>query len=142
MALIEFLCISSVIETIGNIDEVKTWKLSDGWEEKTFYLCMDGLSLDRHRSFERKLVNLPFSYAKAFRQAIVFQMALSGVVLISGPLQIAFHMPQSIYIIYKDMMKWSQNVVNWNKINVNKVSETFDTCWQLCMITLDKSNDW
>ena len=102
------------------------------------YLYMDGLSLNRHRSFERKLVNLPFLYAKAFRQAIVFQNALSRVVPISGPLNIAFHMLQSIYIIYKDMMKWSQKLVNWKKIKVNKVSETFNTCPQLCMITLEE----
>ena len=35
-------------------------------------------------------------------------------------------------------MKWSQKVVNWKKINVNKVSEIFDTCRQLCMIILEE----
>lgn len=69
------------------------------------YLCMDGLSLDglyldglsldRYRSFERKLVNLPFPYAKKFRQALVFQKALSRLLPISSPLYIAFHMLQS-----------------------------------------------
>ena len=68
----------------------------------------------------------------------MFQKTLSRVVPISGPLHIAFHMLQSIYIVYKDMMKWSQKVVNWKKINVNKVSETFDTCRQLCMIILEE----
>ena len=55
---------------------------------------------------------------------------------ISGPLHIVFHMLQSIYIIYKDMMKWAKNVVGWKKVNVHKVSESFDMCRQLCMITL------
>ena len=36
------------------------------------------------------------------------------------------------------MMKWAQAVVNWKKINVNKVSESFDACRQLCMITLEE----
>ena len=102
------------------------------------YLCMDGLSLDRHRSFQRKLSNLPFAFDKAFRQCIIFQKAFSRVVEISGPLHIAFHMLQSIFIIYKDMMNWSQKVVEWKKVNTNKVSESFDTCRQLCMLTLEE----
>ena len=57
---------------------------------------------------------------------------------ISGPLHIAFHMLQSIFIIYKDMMKWTQQVVNWKKFNVNKVSESFDTCRRLYMMMLDE----
>jgi len=28
--------------------------------------------------------------------------------------------------------------VNWKKLNVNKVSESFDTCRQLCMLMLDE----
>ena len=36
------------------------------------------------------------------------------------------------------MMKWAQNVINWKQINVNKVSETFETCRQLCMLTLEE----
>ena len=36
------------------------------------------------------------------------------------------------------MMKWSQNVVGWKKVNVNKVSESFDMCRQLCMLTLQE----
>ena len=36
------------------------------------------------------------------------------------------------------MMKWAQTVVSWKKINVNKVSESFDTCRQLCMLTLEE----
>ena len=60
------------------------------------------------------------------------------VIDISGPLHIAFHMLQSIFIIYKDMMKWAQNVVGWKKVNVNKVSESLDMCRQLCMLTLQE----
>ena len=60
------------------------------------------------------------------------------MVEISGPLHIAFHMLQSIYIVYKDMMNWAQKVVEWKKVNTNKVSESFDTCRQLCMMTLEE----
>ena len=36
------------------------------------------------------------------------------------------------------MMKWAQAVVNWKQINVNKVSESFNACRQLCMIILEE----
>ena len=36
------------------------------------------------------------------------------------------------------MMKWYQSVINWKKVNVNKVYESFDTCRQLCMLTLEE----
>ena len=40
--------------------------------------------------------------------------------------------------MYKDMMNWAQKVVEWKKVNTNKVSESFDTCRQLCMMTLEE----
>ena len=138
MAIIELLCLSGIL--IHNISDVggESWVLVEDWEERTLYLCMDGLSLDRHRSFQKKLIKLPYSYTKVFKQSIVFQKALTRVIDISGPLHIAFHMLQSIFIIYKYMMKWSKNVINWKNVNVNKVSESFDTCRQLCMLTLEE----
>ena len=36
------------------------------------------------------------------------------------------------------MMLWGQKVVQWEKFNVNKVSETFDTCRQLYMMMLQE----
>ena len=36
------------------------------------------------------------------------------------------------------MTRWAQYVVNWKKVNVNKVSESFDMCRQLCMISLQE----
>lgn len=36
------------------------------------------------------------------------------------------------------MMKWTQRVIEWKKINVNKVSDSFDTCRQLAMIVLEE----
>ena len=35
-------------------------------------------------------------------------------------------------------MLWGQKVVQWKKLNVNKVSETFDICRQLCMLVLQE----
>ena len=36
------------------------------------------------------------------------------------------------------MIKWSQNVINRKKVNINKVSESFDICRQLYMLTLEE----
>ena len=72
MAIIELLCLSGVLSQTSRYEDVITWDLNEKWEDKTLYLCMDGLSLDRHRSFQRKLTNLPFAFDKAFRQLIIF----------------------------------------------------------------------
>ena len=69
---------------------------------------MDGLSLDRHSYFQKKLIKLHYSYSKYFKHNIVFQKALTRLVDISIPLPITFHMLQSIFIKYKTMMKWAQ----------------------------------
>ena len=109
-----------------------------GMGENTLYLCIDGILLDRHRSFQRKLANLPYYFDKAFRQCIIFQKAFSKVVETYIPLHINFHMLQSILIVYRDMMNWAQKVVEWKKFNTAKVSESVDTCRQLCMMTLEE----
>ena len=111
MAMIEILCLSGLLVHNVFADGVESWDLCKDWETKQLYLCMDGLSLDRHRSFQRKLINLPYSYARVYKQSLIFQKALSRIIDISGPLHIAFHMLQYIYIIYKDMLKWAQKVV-------------------------------
>ena len=36
------------------------------------------------------------------------------------------------------MIQWGQKIVQWKKLNVNKVSESFDTCRQLCMLMLEE----
>ena len=112
MAIIEILCLSGILIKVKGYGDSYSWELNKEWEEKTVYLCMDGLSLDRHRSFQKKLVNLPFSYHKSFSQSLIFQKSLSRVVEISGPLHIGFHMLQSIFVIYKDMIKWGKRVVD------------------------------
>ena len=138
MAIIEILCLSGVLLKVKGYKDSYSWELHKDWEEKTVYLCIYGVSLDRHRSFQEKLVNLPFSYHKSFHQSLIFQKLLSRVVEISGPLHIGFHMLQSIFVIYKDMIKWGKHVVDWKKVNVNKVSDSYDTCCRLCMMLLQE----
>ena len=36
------------------------------------------------------------------------------------------------------MMKWTQRVIEWKKTNINKVSDSFDTCRRLAMIVLEE----
>ena len=35
-------------------------------------------------------------------------------------------------------MLWGQKIVEWKKLNVKKVSESFDTCRQLCILMLQE----
>ena len=63
---------------------------------------------------------------------------LTRIIDISGPMHITFHILQSIFIIYTNMMRWTQNLINWENFNVNKVSESFDTCRQFCILTLEE----
>ena len=51
MALIELLGLSEVLSQCSSHNSVTTWELNENWNGKTLYLCMDGLSLDKHRSF-------------------------------------------------------------------------------------------
>ena len=57
---------------------------------------------------------------------------------ISGSLHILFHMLQSVFVVYNDMLIWAQRVVEWKKINMKKVSDSFDTCRRMCMLALEE----
>lgn len=61
MAIIEILCMASVLLHIKSNNDIKYWEVCDDWEAKVFYLCMQGLSLDSHRSFQNKLMEIPYS---------------------------------------------------------------------------------
>ena len=64
MIIIELLYLSGIlIHTVSDM-EVESRDLVKGWKQRTLYLCMDGLSLDMHRSFQKKLIKLPYSYKK------------------------------------------------------------------------------
>ena len=135
IAVIELICIVGILQRV-DINSYPQWNLVAGWEDKVMYLCMDGLSLDRHRSFQKRLVNLPISFTKAFKQAITFQKALSCVIDIPGPLHIAFHMLQCVYTVFGTLLKLFQNIVEWKKLCSLKVSECYNLARQLCCLDL------
>ena len=56
------------------------WIACDNYKDKTVYLCLDGLSIDRHRCFFRKIINLPLSFTDEFLQAIKFRKVLTQVI--------------------------------------------------------------
>ena len=53
MAIIELMCLSGILIHTVTDSGVESWDLVRDWDERTLYLCMDGLSLDRHRSFQK-----------------------------------------------------------------------------------------
>ena len=137
MAVVEILELSGIVKkTQTPYDDTPFWKLSDNYKDKILYLSMDGLSLDRHRSFKKKLLRLPQSYSKNYSQGVTFHKALNQVVEITGPLHVAFHMLQSIYDIYKPQMKWFINVVSWKKLKSTRVSECFQLAKRMSMYAL------
>ena len=86
IALIELLTTIGLLEKISVIinGSIKnSWILSENWSETNVYLCLDSLSLDGHRSFNKKLLKMPLSFTNAFQQSQVFHKALSVVVEIS-----------------------------------------------------------
>ena len=104
------------------------WILSENWNAKNIILCLDGLSLDWHRGFCNKILNLPLNFTKAYNQLSVFQKALSRVIEISSPLHTAFHMLQSIYTVYNCLFRCTQECLGWKKIKYNKTSDNFRLC--------------
>ena len=47
----------------------------------------------------------------------------------------SFHMLQCIYIIFGEMMEWGKAIVDWKRIKLNKVSESFELCKQPAVAT-------
>ena len=91
MVIIEILCLSSLLIHLVSDHGVESWELCKDWNNRQVYLCMDGLSLNRHKPFQRKLTNLSYSYDKVFKQSLIFQKALTRVVDMLGLLHIVFH---------------------------------------------------
>ena len=73
MAVIELLCLVGILheEKISNI-YIK-WKLDLNWDQRRMFLCIDGLFLDRHRHFQKKLSNVKLSFINSFKQSLIFQ---------------------------------------------------------------------
>ena len=139
MALIELLVqVGLLDELIDVITGVKTWKACHNYDKKIVYLCLDGLSIDRHRCFYRKLLDLPLSFKDEFKQAVEFQKVIGRVVELSGPLHMSFHMLQCIYNLYGGLLGVSQKCVEWKKIKPAKVSDNYRLCCSLAMLVYEE----
>jgi len=114
------------------------WNACDDYKVKTVYLCLDGLSVDRHRCFFRKIVDLPLSFTDEFMQAIEFRKVLTRVIELSGPLHMSFHMLQSIYIIYGSLLSVGQTCLEWKKLKPAKVSDNYRLCCSLAFIVYEE----
>ena len=77
---------------------------------------VDGLLLDRQRGFRNKLGKVKKSFSKNFCQARISKQAFTRVIELNGPLHMAFHMLQSVYIVFKDVVVWGQAILNWKRI--------------------------
>ena len=138
MAVIELLCLVGILHEEKVSDTYTKWELDRSWEDRRMFLCIDGLSLDRHRHFQKKLSNVKLSFTNSFKQSIIFQKALTRVTEINGPLHMAFHMLQTIYTVYGTMLKWGQTIVDWKRLTASKVCDSFDLCRQLLFLMLDE----
>ena len=104
MCVIELMTLHGILLKTNNNNNTR-WTLADKWQQKSMIICLDGLSLDRHRSFQNKLCKMNMKFTDTFQQSLTFQKALSRVIAVSGPLHTAFHMLQVIYDIYKDILQ-------------------------------------
>ena len=121
MAAIEML-VSCGILIEQKINDHSEWILGPDWDKKTFYLCLDGLSLDRHRCFLKRLTKSPVNFKRAYNQGKNFRKALSRAIEMPGPLHQAFHILQCVFNVYSRLLKIVARVVGWKKINYGDVS--------------------
>ena len=146
MAVLELLMHAGIIESIDvktktspNEEKIrKEWRLTNNFDTKKLILCLDGLSLERHKSFQKRLIKLPMSFKYAYQQGMVFREALAQVIEVPGPLHQAFHVMQTIFNLYSNLMKWCAKVIKWKKINFSDVSQTFHMSRQLLYIVLEE----
>jgi hypothetical protein len=138
MAILDLLSLVGILIAEKDIESGKMkWSLSDGYQNKTMYLCLDGLSLDRHRSFTQKLINLPIRFTAAYEQSRIFQKALNQVIEVSGPLHMKFHMLQSIFTLYENLIETSQQCLQWKKVK-KKVSDSYRLCESLALLCYEE----
>ena len=106
--------ILEILELTGILDKrqfenkkgemISRWELTEHYDKKKLYLCMDGLSLERYRAMEKNLMNQRFSFSEEYKQKVISKKALGRVIQIPGPLHMAFHMCQCIFTIYSDFL--------------------------------------
>lgn len=141
MAVVELMTLVGLLVEIKDKNgNAYKWILSEGWQERTMYLCLDGLSLERHRSFRNKLINMSFSFTESFKQSLLFQKALSRVVEVSGPLHMCFHILQSIYIVFDKLLLLCQNTLDWKKLFPKKVSNCYRQARSMAVLLFEEIN--
>ena len=111
MAVIELLCLVGILHEEKASETIAKWGLNRDWEQRRMFLCIDGLSLDRHRHFQKKLSNVKLSFSNAFKQSIIFQKALTRVTETNGPLHMVFHMLQTMHVAHGTMLKWFKSLL-------------------------------
>ena len=136
--IIELMTLHGILIKCTSNANNSHWQLGPKWEEKKIFLCLDGLSLDRHRGFCKKLIKLPMSFTNAYMQSQIFQKALTRVVELNGPLHTAFHILQSIYIVYNCFLKCIKQCIGWKKLNFLKVSDNYKLCVHMIDIAYEE----
>lgn len=138
VAVIELLILVGIlIETTIN-DEYKRWDLCRDYKERCLILAVDGLSMDRHLGFQRKLKSVKTSFTQNYEQAKVFEKAFERIIEVNGQLHMAFHMLQSIFIVFSTLIKWFVKIVKWKRINIGKVSHNFRLCRRLAFLVQEE----
>ena len=127
MALIKLLTLVGLLNYAVQPTETTdpSWILCDDIDEKLLYLCLDGMSINRHRSFKKSLSLLPMNFMKSYEQSIIFKKAIDQVIPIPGPLHMSFHMLQSIYIVFDKLLHVAQKCLHWKCIYPTKISNCF-----------------
>ena len=134
-----------LLELVGIVNRTETgenhclWGLSDDWEERHMILALDGLSIDRFRSFLTGLENVPMSFTKIYEQNMIFQKAMSKVICVPGQLHMSFHMLQCIFTIFTDLLSCSQKCLEWKKLTHKQVSLSYNLCKSLLFITVEET---
>lgn len=138
--LVELLTKHSILLKKDQDETNYGWVLAPDFMKKNIILCLDGLSLDRHRCFSKKLLNLPLTFTRAYQQSLIFQEALTRVVEIIGPLHTSFHILQCLYSVYNCILKCTQRCLGWKKLHFNKISDNYRLCVHMIDIVYEETN--
>ena len=137
-SLVHLLELSGILVRIERHKDDIRWKLCDNWEERKILLALDGLSINRLEGVRNKLLNMTMSFTDMYEQNIILQKGLSRIIHISGQLHMAFHMLQSIYTIFDNLLNLVQKCLKWKKLTPKKVSESYNLCKSMLFLTIEE----
>ena len=134
IAVIELLILVGILveKDFGKND--KRWYLAPDYSKRRLILAVDGLSMDRHRGFQKKLATIKTSFTQHYEQAKIFKLAFGQIIEVNGQLHMAFHMLQSVFIIFHSLIQWAVDTVKWKRIKITKVSQNFRLCRRLAFM--------